>query len=209
MDWTDVGDIVGAFVAQRPGVVWATLLAGSFVEYVFPPFPGDTVVVAGAALVGAYGWSPWPVFAVTTAGAVAGAAVDFFFGRQIFRPLYERSAADTALHRRLEWVLDGFRRWGEAFLLLNRFFPGVRALFFVAAGMAGLRAGRSILFAALGAALWNALLLGAGWWAGRNVERLAALARGLGIAGWAFLGLVVAGALVLWWRRRGANDPSS
>ncbi|MEQ1572045.1 MAG: hypothetical protein ABMA64_40835, partial [Myxococcota bacterium] len=35
-----------------PALVYAALFAGAFVEYVFPPFPGDTVVLVGAGLVG-------------------------------------------------------------------------------------------------------------------------------------------------------------
>src|SRR4030042_1435074 len=63
------------------------LFVATLVEYVFPPFPGDLIVVLGAwyAVEGAISW---PVALVSvTLGAVAGAWIDYRIGAAIGLPL--------------------------------------------------------------------------------------------------------------------------
>ena len=100
------------------------------------------------------------------------AAVDLAVGRRLARTAWRerlgpRRAADV------ERVVAAFERHGAAVLLVNRFVPGVRALFFVAAGVAGVRTGPALLASAGSALAWNALLVGAGTAVGWNLEVLA------------------------------------
>jgi len=138
----------------------AILFLGSLVEYVFPPFPGDTLVVLGAWYA-VNGKISWPLaFAAVTAGAVAGAWIDYRIGVALGAAL-ERGAMRrgpiTLEHvRRVE---AGYARWGAWFLLANRFLPGIRAFLFVGAGAARLPVGKVLLWGGISAAAWNALLL--------------------------------------------------
>lgn len=150
---------------------WAALGAAALIEYVFPPFPGDTVVLAGAVLVGAFGWSVSPVLGALTLGAVLGSAIDFQAGKWFLESgRYEQMK--PARKAALDSVVDGFRKWGPIYLALNRFFPGVRALFFVAAGIAGLRWPAVLLWSTVSALAWNGILVAAGVAAGANLELL-------------------------------------
>ena len=164
-----------------------------------PPFPGDTVTVAGAVLIPLAGW-PWlAVFAATIGGSLAGAAFDWWVGRWIEG--HERR--DTWLHRwldrekvkrRVEKLKERFRRHGSLYILLNRFLPAFRSLFFVTAGMAGLKLWKVLTFAALSAAAWNGLLLAAGYAVGHNLERLSGWLDTYSRGMWIALGVGV----VLW-----------
>ncbi|MCA9514215.1 MAG: VTT domain-containing protein [Myxococcales bacterium] len=174
-----------------PALTYGALLFGAFVEYVFPPFPGDTVVVAGAVLVAAFDWSPWPVLALVTGGAVAGGLVDWQIGRWLHasgRLERLRPAWRDAIHG----IAGQFERRGAWYLAVNRFVPGIRAFFFVAAGVAGLGAGRVAFWCAVSAVLWNALLLAVGFAVGDNVEELDALVGRYTIVVWAVVGVVLA-----------------
>ena len=138
----------------------AILFLGSLVEYVFPPFPGDTLVVLGAwyALNGKISWPL--TFAAVTAGAVVGAWIDYRIGVALGSAL-ERGAVRrgpvTLEHvRRVE---AGYARFGAWFLLANRFLPGVRAFLFVGAGAARIPVGKVLLWGGVSAAAWNPLLL--------------------------------------------------
>ncbi len=182
-----------------PLVVYGALLLGALVEYVVPPFPGDTVVVAGAALVGALGWPVLPVLGAVTAGAVIGASIDLWVGR-----LVARSGRLEALSKGKKAAVDDlvgrFERYGAGYLALNRFVPGIRALFFVAAGVAGLRTVPVLAWAMVSALAWNGLLIGLGLWLGSNVELLATIVeRYTAVVGAVVLGVV---ALAIWraWR---------
>lgn len=192
---TDLPTLVRALASQPPATFAAVVAAAAFVEYVFPPFPGDAVVVAGTAAAVVAGAS-WPaLLAASTAGAVAGAAVDLAVGRRLARTAWRerlgpRRAADV------ERVVAAFERHGAAVLLVNRFVPGVRALFFVAAGVAGVRTGPALLASAGSALAWNALLVGAGTAVGWNLEVLA-----VWVGRWSLvvgIGVAIAAAAAVW-----------
>jgi len=138
----------------------AILFLGSLIEYVFPPFPGDTLVVLGAWYA-VNGKISWPfAFVAVTAGAVVGAWIDYRIGVALGAALEKgakRRGPITLEHvRRVE---AGYARWGEWFLLANRFLPGIRAFLFVGAGAARLPVGKVLLWGGISAAAWNALLL--------------------------------------------------
>ncbi len=180
------------------------LLGASFVEYVFPPFPGDTIVLLGAwyAVHGALSWPT--AFAAVTAGAVLGAWLDWRVGRALAPRLESRAAAHGALDAaRLARFEAAYRRWGALLLVANRFLPGIRAFLFVAAGASGIPLGRVLWLGAISAALWNALLLGVGALLVRNVDELVALATRYTNAVWVLLALAgcVLLARLLWNRR--------
>ena len=138
----------------------AILFLGSLIEYVFPPFPGDTLVVLGAWYA-VNGKISWPVaFVAVTAGAVLGAWIDYRIGVALGAALEKgamRRGPITLEHVRK--VEAGYARWGVWFLLANRFLPGVRAFLFVGAGAARLPVGKVLLWGGISAAAWNALLL--------------------------------------------------
>jgi len=171
----------------------AILFLGSFVEYVFPPFPGDTLVVLGAWY-GVNGMISWPVaFLAVTAGALAGAWIDYRVGAALGRGLAhgaERRGPLTV--ERLRRVEEGYRRWGPWFLVANRFLPGIRAFLFVGAGAAGLPLGRVLLYGGISAAIWNALLLLLGAFVVGNGADLLRLVQDYTAFAWAAMAVVAA-----------------
>jgi membrane-associated protein len=185
----------------------AILFLGSLIEHVFPPFPGDTLVVLGAWYA-VNGKISWPLaFVAVTSGAVVGAWIDYRIGVALGAAL-ERGAMRrgpiTLEHvRRVE---AGYARFGAWFLLANRFLPGIRAFLFVGAGAARLPVGKVLLWGGISAAAWNALLLLVGAYLATNLtefvgwlERYTALA---------WMGMAVVAALLLArfalaaWRRK-------
>ena len=183
------------------------LFVASLVEYVFPPFPGDLVVVLGAWYA-VHGELSWPAtFVSVTAGAVLGAWIDYRIGAALGRRLDRRLATRRPLsEQRLLRFEASYRRWGALLLVSNRFFPGIRAFFFLAAGASGIPLRRVLLYGGLSAALWNAVLLGAGALLARNVEELVQLFERYSRAAWiavaVLLLLALAGAA---WRRHAAR----
>jgi membrane-associated protein len=152
------------------------LFLATFVEHVFPPFPGDLLVVLGAWYA-VHGELPWPlVLFFTTAGAVAGAWVDHRIGAALGRRLGRRAAGARVLTEdRLARFEASYRRWGSWLLVANRFLPGIRAFLFLAAGASGIPARRAVALGGVSALLWNALLLAAGGLLAANVDELVAL----------------------------------
>lgn len=185
----------------------ALLFCAAGFEYVFPPFPGDTITLFGAALVGAGGWPAAPVFAAITGGSLLGMALDHRFGRFV-------AARDGHWRERFPWwrkignsldrVLPLFERRPTAYLILNRFLPSIRALFFVAAGMVGLKLWRVLLFGGISAVAWNAIIFTLGAMLGRNWQTLGDWLKTYNTVAWVALILIVGFFVWRVYRRRKA-----
>jgi membrane protein DedA with SNARE-associated domain len=180
----------------------------AMIEYVFPPFPGDTVTLFGALLVTRYNWSVVQIFAVVLLGSGIGAMIDFYVGVWMGRRYHDGSfPRNVALRAQIERVLDAFRRHGAIYVSINRFLPAVRAMFFIAAGVAGLRAAPVLFYALVSAAAWNALIIAVGYAVGANWRRIKSLFRTYSIIAWSALGAVAVALLVRWIVRRRRTRP--
>ncbi len=130
---------------------WALLavLGGQLVEYVFPPAPGEVTTVLGVFLAVQGGGSLGGVLVAALVGSVLGAGAAWWLGGRALRGARGESLAP---------LVARFERHGAAYLLVNRFLPGIRPLLFVAAGAAGMRVVPVLLYATLSALAWNTLL---------------------------------------------------
>lgn len=191
-----------AFVSQQNNPIGLAVLGGSaLIEYVFPPFPGDTITLFGAILISAYDWSFAAVYLVVLAGSVVGAMTAFYFGSWIERKRGDRG--DRAIDR----LVAKFERHGPMYLMINRFLPGFRALFFVAAGMAKMPAKAVLVYSTVSAALWNLLIIAVGTLVGANFDRLKQMLTQYAIIVWIAIAIVAAVlAARWWWKRRSAKE---
>jgi membrane-associated protein len=157
---------------------YALVFFAAALEYVFPPFPGDAMVLFGVFLSVWRGWNGAAVFISAFLGAVSGAAVTWRIGRWL-GALEEKDLPAGSLVARLRPSQEAFRRftaivsrYGPVVIAVNRFFPGLRAFFILAAGMARIPFGKTMVFSSLGAFAWNLLLFGAGRTLGDNWDAL-------------------------------------
>jgi membrane protein DedA with SNARE-associated domain len=196
------------FVSAENRAAGLAILCGSAaLEYIFPPFPGDTITLFGAVLITAHDWSFSAVFGAVMIGSVVGAMIDFALGQRWRRhrertakPDSERQASRRAT---LDRLTENFRRHGAAYLIINRFFPGIRALFFVAAGLAGMRPLPVLVYSAISAALWNLGVIALGSLLGANFDTLVELYRQYALISW----IIITSVALLFlartiWRRR-------
>lgn len=168
----------------------------AMLEYLVPPFPGDTITLLGGVYA-ARGAQPWPfVFIAVTAGSLAGAALTYEFGKWLARRFdaHPEWHFFGLTHARLEEVQVRMRRGGPWLLLINRFLPGIRGLIFVAAGAARIPRVNALLLGAVSAMAYNGLVLGVGFAVGGNLERLESLVRRYQ---WATVGLFAIGVVAV------------
>lgn len=169
-------------------LVLLTLAAAAGIEYIIPVFPGDSVTLLGGVLVGAYQWNLAIVFFSVLSGSVLGSWITFAIGQK----WQMRRKDQAAQHGRLSKLVEKFRKRGSWYLVLNRFMPGIRPLFFVAAGLAGMSTRRVLILSALSAAAWNAGLMAAGIAVGHNMDRLEGWLRTYSTIAWITILLVIA-----------------
>ncbi|MCP4448438.1 MAG: DedA family protein [Myxococcales bacterium] len=163
--------------------VLAMLAAAAATEYIVPPFPGDTITLLGGVLVGAFSWSFALVLAAVMLGSVSGSMVAYAVGRR----LRTRQPSLATGKGRLARIVRQFDRRGTWYLLINRFLPGIRPLFFVASGLANMPPLRVALLSTISAALWNVAIIVAGIAVGDNLGRLEELLVQYSTAAWLIL----------------------
>ena len=149
-----------------PGLGLAAL-----VEYLFPPFPGDTLVVLGGAWAGRGEHSLWGALVALTLGSLVGMSLTWRLGRGLAGRLKTAPESARVLGlpvgqiRKTQTLM---REKGGWLLLFNRFLPSFRSVLFVAAGASEVPLGRTLLLGGVSSLAFNALLLGAGAGGGRQ-----------------------------------------
>jgi membrane protein DedA with SNARE-associated domain len=203
-----LGDQLLLLVERNHNALGLGMLAlSACVEYLFPPFPGDTVVVFGAFLVARRGWSAPAVMGVVLLGSAIGCMVDYGAGRWLARSEARWTSGWLARARpRIDLLLARFERHGALYIIINRFLPSLRALFFVAAGMARLPAWKVLACGLVSALVWNALLLLVGVSVGTEWSQLRRLFEAYGAAAWTLIVVAAAIATARWaYKRRHAS----
>ncbi len=149
------------------------LFLSAFVENTFPPIPGDTVTVLGAYLITTGFLGFWGVYISTTLGSVAG-----FFSMYLIGIRFGRAFTKTKFSQRffstdqIDKVEVWFSNYGFGIIAANRFLSGTRSIISFFSGIFHLNWLKVLLFALLSAAVWNGLLIYAGYQVGVNWESI-------------------------------------
>jgi membrane protein DedA with SNARE-associated domain len=152
---------------------YAGLLLLMLAETVFPPIPSEAVLPLAGYLVerGEFGFVA--VLVTSTAGAVIGAQILYEAARQGGRPFALRFARFARLDpAKLDDAEVWFARYGAAVVLVGRCLPGVRSLVSLPAGMLRMPRWEYLILTTIGSAVWNTILVGAGYLLGSQWERV-------------------------------------
>lgn len=170
----DAAEFFGWFVENAN---YLLVFVFMMIESSFIPFPSEVVVPPAAYLAAQPGhdMNVAGVVLAATAGAVAGALVNYFLALWIGRPLVYRFADSRVGHAclldraKVDRAEKYFDEHGAMSTFVGRLIPAVRQLISIPAGLARMNVGMFVLFTALGAAVWNSVLAGLGYWLGHTV----------------------------------------
>ena len=141
------------------------------IESSFIPFPSE-VVVPPAAWKAAAGSSDLNIYLVVlfaTIGACLGALVNYFLAKWLGRPIIYKFANSRLGHiclidePKVKHAETYFDKHGAISTFVGRLIPAIRQLISIPAGLAQMKIGSFLLFTALGAGIWNAVLAIIGW----------------------------------------------
>lgn len=196
---------VDALIAAVGPTAFLVLGVAAALEYVIPPFPGDAIVLMGG-IYAARGQQPWFwVLAVVTAGSMVGATLNYKLGQFLdrkFERRLERKAFWGISLEKLHRVEQRMRERGSWLILFNRFIPGIRGAFFVAAGMSHMPLGKVLALGAVSSIAHSLLVLWAGIALGGNAERVGILLGHYQNAVIALFAIAGLGIALRWWMRR-------
>jgi membrane protein DedA with SNARE-associated domain len=153
-------------------IVFGIIFISSMIEYVFPPFPGDSVILLGSLMAGRGELPVYPIFFLATMGSFVGSIAIYAFGATKGRKYFLKRNFAFFSATKVRSLESFFRRRGGAVIALNRFAPGFRSFFFVAAGIAKMPFIRVSLYSLISIILWNTGLTYIGFRVGGRWEEL-------------------------------------
>ena len=144
---------------------YATITLLMAIESSFIPFPSEVVVPPAAYKAAATGeLNLWLVIIFATLGALIGALINYGLALWLGKPIVYKFANSRFGHMclidqpKVEKAEQFFIKYGVAATLVGRLVPAVRQLISIPAGLAKMNLAKFILFTALGAGAWNAVL---------------------------------------------------
>lgn len=158
-----VVDMVSALGAVGVGALVA-------LETVFPPVPSEVVLPVAGFLAGQGQLTLVTTIVAATVGSVVGAILLYLAGAKLGRPRLRRVIDAMPLVDRgdLERAESWFDRHGGIAVLTGRVIPVVRSLVSLPAGLERMSVPLFLALTALGSAVYNSVLVGAGYLLGHR-----------------------------------------
>jgi membrane protein DedA with SNARE-associated domain len=184
-----------------PQLQWFYLIlfASCLVENLFPPYPGDTVILIAGYLAGAGQIHHVSGLLCSVAGSLAGALILFLLGSSRGRALFQKGRFRFLSPEQLDRVEGWFGRHGKKVILASRFLPGVRSLVAVTAGIGRVRTAVFVPLSLISILVWNGLLLYLGLQLGQNWTEVVGWFR---VYNWVLVIAVLAAILLWYWKKR-------
>lgn len=160
----------------------------SFIETLFPPFPGDLLFIAAGGWAVTGGNSVVIVIIFGFIGCFAGSFILYSLGRNFGRKVLYSGLKFFGREKEIDRADRLFSRWGIHILLVSRFIPGIRSLLVILAGSSELNRLKTFVSVSLSSICWYILLGLLGEIAGKNLETGQKFLRSYEIWVWAVLG---------------------
>ena len=164
------------------------------------PVPGETILLLASFLAYSEHRLGLPyIILVGVCAATLGDNLGFAIGSYGGRPLLERY--QKTLRIRPAVIARGedlFARYGAATIFVARFIAGMRIIAGPLAGVLRMPWRKFLLFNFLGAVLWVSAIASVGYLFGKHWDALVDLVQDANLA---IAAVVIAGALLFWWRR--------
>jgi membrane protein DedA with SNARE-associated domain len=189
---------------------YAVVFFGVFLENSGVPVPGETALLAGAALSHDGRLSLTWVIVTAIGAAVLGDNLGFFVGRRLERGVIERHGWRIGLtESRLAQFNDFFNRHGAKTVFVARFITGLRVFCAMLAGASHLRWPTFLFYNAAGAIVWSTTIALLGYALGESWDRLERMVGRSGLVAFVIVTALAAYAVLRARRQAGSAPPES
>ncbi len=177
---------------QNEFIIYGIMFVGSFIENIFPPFPGDTTILAGAFIAGEGNIGYIGILFSAIAGGTLGGMTLYYIGRAKGRAYFENKDRKYFGKAALLKVETLFDKYGNFLLIFSRFFAGIRSAISIGAGLGDVRFARMLVLTIIGNLLWCGLLVGLMLYTKSNWEMIIGLVKKYHIILFAFVLITLA-----------------
>lgn len=165
-------DILLYLTTKQAIAIYAIICVSTFIENIFPPWPSDTIILAGAFLAGSGEVGYIPIHISATVGGLAGAMVLYYLGYTRGRSVFAKYNKSYFKPENLDKIERWFTRWGDSILIISRFLAGIRSVIAIAAGIGKVRALRMTILSLISFILWYLFLVGGMYLVKSNWQKL-------------------------------------
>lgn len=165
------------FLDQIPEAFYTVFIGiSAFIENVFPPYPGDTFIVVGGALVASGKINIYGLYLSILIGNLSGALLMFTLGSHVIeflrRVFGKTKIGDFLSPENLKSSEIWFRKYGFWAVVFSRFSAGVRFFVAIVAGLSKMNIISFTIAFTIATLLWNSLLIYAGYVLGDNWNKV-------------------------------------
>lgn len=139
--------------------VYAVILAACFIENLFPPFPGDSFIVAAGGLVALQRLDLVTTFLVISGGGLSSVMILYLLGRRFGRDYFIRKNYNYFSSSDIVAVEQRFQKWGALILIFSRFVVGARTALALAAGISFYNPLKMLIYSFISYFLFAGLLM--------------------------------------------------
>ncbi len=184
---------------------WHLVFLGliSFIENIFPPFPGDVLYIALSGLGSSRNIPTFILWLPGVVGSIVSTFILYSMGRsselERLETLVIRSSGKNGVKKAKELL----EKHGPWILVFSRFIPGIRSLLVIAASSTGMKKSSVIFYTSVSIVFWYALLVFAGTILGAELSKATDFMSELTvILIIAILAAILVGIFVLFFRMR-------
>ncbi len=190
---------------------WVLVIAffTTLIENLFPPAPGDSVIVFAGTLIAIGSVGFVPLLIATTLGSVVGFVIMFLLGRNVDEKIMHSSVFSFISRDGVKKVEGWFQKYGYALIIANRFLSGTRAVISFFAGMSHLIFWKTVVLSALSALLWNGILLALGALFGEHLEEIFHYMELYGKILLPIGGVIIIGLVINWYIKNRKSNQSA
>ncbi|TDT60887.1 membrane protein DedA with SNARE-associated domain [Fonticella tunisiensis] len=162
--------IAGYLASSNPIMVYVFFFLNSTLQILFPPYPGDSIIVLGGYL-SSTGILNTPLFVLSTLTATYLSSTFLYLISYKFsyRILANKLISKFFKVKRIYSLESWFRKYGSFAIILNKFLPGIGSLTLIAAGIFKLRPFSAFISIGIASILHNIFLIIAGRITGDNI----------------------------------------
>lgn len=144
------------------------IFLGMVIESTIFPLPSELILIPAGALVAKGEMTFSIILLIAICGSILGALMNFFFamflGRNLVNMLVRKYGKFLFItKRRLEIADNYFNKHGEITTFVGRLIPVARHIISIPAGFSRMNTFKFVIYTALGAGLWSALLIYIGY----------------------------------------------
>jgi len=154
-----INDFLDKLFVYGPLWIYLALLVASFIENIFPPFPGDFFTITGGALAASGRLNIFMVFVMIYIGGITSVMLVYYFGKRFGRDYFLRKNFRLFSANDILNLEKWFQKRGALLLVFNRFIVGARSAVALVTGISRYNPLYTFISISISFWLFNSLLL--------------------------------------------------